>query len=1800
MLVFLLQTIQHTHPTLPPFLPSLLTLALALALALYVAVSWPRTPAIQLPTTATDAELDLPLENGQRDVEIDPPPLPPTRTTSSSSHPNHRKAFYPRLRVKKVLTAATVAGLASVAVFRWAWEGMVLTRGGGKDVGWWIERAAAVVTWATLALPLSLLSLPHPHAPNSPRSSTLHWRLTLSLFALLALSLSLTLLRLLLPPSTGLSLLPSPGTTGREGVHVTRSLVAADAVLQLVAFLLVGTTPRSGPLYLPSSTSTPSAAPKPILPLPSSSPLSYLLFSWITPLLTSSYALSKDPLTRDQPLDEDSLPVLPERERAGKVWEGVERMVKNGKGKGGKGGKGLGGEDGEERHWLDREDVPKGWNKLLWRVVKLNQGLFIWQASLSVLNAFLYYAPAFFLQQLVAFLENRDSPSLPTSPSSPSPNPERQETQWGYVYCVGLFASFVVEAVVSGQLWFISNSLLATRIRVQLNTLIFAKTLVRKDVSAVSASKSNESSGSSEESEEGGEEDEGEEEKDEGGRKAEFKSKSSITNLFSIDADRVADFAVWSFSVYDAPCELLIGTAFLYSLIGYSALIGISVAIFFLPLNNYTSKSFAVTQDKLMSTRDRRVTLMNEVLGSIRMIKFYAFEGAFEQRILKAREDELAQLRWNFWLEIFFQGIYSVSPILCILVSFWAYTSPLLMNRELTPSVAFASLAIFNELKFSINVIPDVLQSALQCLVSLRRIEAYLRLPEIEHLASLPPSSNPTDPTQPANLLVDAPLADMPPVKLEGATVTWPRATEIGGGKGEGNGEAGGEGAEEEQAKSFELQDIQVEFPRGELSLVAGRLGSGKTLLLLALLGEVDLLSGSISCPRSSPSALSLPSLDWDSYLTDDNWLAADQTAFVPQQAWLQNATVRDNITFGLPFREERYKAVVEACSLEGDLKLLEDGDQTEIGEKGINLSGGQKARVSLARAVYSRAGLLLLDDVLSAVDAHTAAHIYEKCLKGPLLEGRTVILVSHHVQLTAPGAAYVVELDNGRIKFSGSSADFLNSDSFKAFNGDDKDAADEPASPSKPSKPLPAASNSPAKAKTLPFKPLNKPFAAVVAESATTPASSTEVSSASEDESDSGSEEQDPNIDELHPPTPPSHSNGYATTPHAGAPKKPKGDAVKLAKKATAAAPPVPAQKAPRKLIEEETRAVNAVSGKVWKLYLGLLGGWAFWMAFAAIFAGAKITDVAQTWWLGKWAANEDKSYGLTYYLGVYAFLSLLAVVVDTLQWLVLYAGTIRASAKLHKMLLHAILRAPLRFFDTQALGRIQNRFAKDLEQIDGALPDHVGRSIVYGLGVLTTLLVIASTAPTFLIGFAVLSLAYYQYARLFAYSAREFRRLDSVSKSPLFSIYGEVIAGVAVVRAFGASSRFMALMLERTTRNVTFYYYLWGTNRWLSMRFSLLSAIVVALTGYVLIAAPVGKVDAALAGFTLTFSLNISNDLLFLVRRFTQLELAMVGVERVREYAEIKQEAPEIIEPRPPAHWPQGSIEVENLDIRYSPELPSVLHNLSFSVPFSTKVGIVGSTGCGKSTLASSFFRFVEAHSGRIVIDGIDISKIGLQDLRSRLTIVPQDPVILSGSLRSTLDMFNQYDDHEIFDALRRVHLIKEGERPDSVEAGANRSVFWNLDAEVAEGGTNFSTGQRQLLCLARAILRHSKILLLDEATASTDHETDELITQTIRSEFADSTLLVIAHRLRTVIDFDRILLLDKGRLIEYDSPAKLLEDPSSRFYALCRAAGKKEFAILKKMSKGKARVTHKPRKLVRRSTTSRTVKPTDGATE
>ncbi|KAF5378754.1 hypothetical protein D9615_006977 [Tricholomella constricta] len=1259
-----------------------------------------------------------------------------------------------------------------------------------------------------------------------------------------------------------------------------------------------------------------------------------------------------------------------------------------------------------------------------WRLVKLNLASISLLLGLAATSAVMFYTPALFLQQFVKYLEV---------------DTERKEMGWGWVYVTGLFAANAITYLITGQLWSLSTTTIQVRLRVQLNSILFAKTLVRKDVASSAPPPASQKDTVVAASDPSNNTDNGESTPKKTDDEADFSSKAQIMTLMTTDVDRVSEFAWHLFTLVDSPIEIAIGSLFLYKLLGVSCFFGLGVTCLFLPLNHYAGKIVVGAQENLMKARDERVSLMNEILGGIRMLKFMAWERNFEAKVLKVREKELKYQKLNYSIETLWNAIWNGSPILVTLVSLWHFA--VVRQQDLTPSTAFTSVTVFNEMKFALNALPETFINLLQTLVSLRRIEKYMNGMEV---APVPPIEHQSQ-----------------TIALRSCTATWPQD------RSQKTASATPSAASTPKHK-FMLIDMNMKFPLGELSLICGKLGSGKTLLLLSLLGEADVLSGQVLCPRSPPDSLASFA---GAHVANEDWVVPGICAYVPQAAWLRNASIKDNILFNLPYDQERYQKTLEVCALISDLEILEDGDEAEIGERGVNLSGGQKARVSLARAVYSRASTLLLDDVLSAVDAHTAHHLYHECLKGDLMQGRTVILVSHHVQLCAPGASYIVALDNGRVTFEGNRDSFQSSGVIRTL-----------------------VQTTDAGAGDIKEEEVVEAIAVLSEEKGINSESSSTIAPISE---------------------------------------------VKVEKNA------------PRKLVEEERRAVGRIGRDVWATYVAACGNGWYWTMFLTVFAIAMLSPVFENGWLRHWTSRTvDDRESPTFYIAVYAGITTAGLILSTLRFFVLYNGSIHASTVLYKRLLETVLFANIRFHDTVSRGRLLNRFGKDFEGIDSSLSDNFGRSIMYGLSALTTVVTVSAVGgPPFIFAMFILGIIYYNAAKIYGQTSRDLRRLDSVTRSPLYSIYGETISGVTILRAFGASSKFLRDMLSCVDTNSNSFYWMWGVNRWLSMRFNLLSSGVIGATALVSLITP--GISASLAGFALTFASTITGDLLFMVRRFVGLEQSMVALERVKEYSELAREPPEFVEPRPHASWPsEGAIECEDLVIRYA-------------------VGILGRTGSGKSTLALSFFRFVEATEGRILVDGLDIAKVGLTDLRSKLTIIPQDPTILSGSLRSTLDVFDEYEDAEIFEALRRVHLIPTEGTPEEDIAAVNQNVFRNLDSAVSEGGENFSTGEKQLLCMARAILKRSKVLVMDEATASVDYATDELIGKTIRLEFAKSTILTIAHRLRTVIDYDRVMLLDQGHIAEFDRPSTLLRDPTSKFYALCKATGKEEFAMLKKMA-------------------------------
>ncbi|KAH7344787.1 multidrug resistance-associated ABC transporter [Rhizoctonia solani] len=1540
-------------------------------------------------------------------------------------------------------------------------------------IGWYIT-TNDLKTWDPLLWPLCLqvilfvyllvLSACSLHT----KDISTHWNLTVHCSALSTFALSVLLIAKVLPRTPRFA-------TQFQGP----SLVETQMEWLVLFFLLVtacisSTTNRAPAVYFPPERvyllkSLDSLAPETrdnVVGEVQASVASILLFSYVTPIVMLGYHATS--------MEIRDLPILTAKMRAPYIYSTMRSIMKRIK---------------LSRRWRGK---PGSGYELLYQLVYANRTMFLLQIFLSASSAGLYYAPAWFLQQLVKFLEVTRS----------TDEPQDIDPAWGWVYCGGLLLTGMLVYLITGQLWSLSTTTLQLRLKIQLNTTLFAKTLIRKDIASAGSAPSGAPSRPSTPGGEAGPANEPKEGPDED----DFSSKAQVHTLMTTDVDRVSEFSWHFFSLVDAPIEIIIGTFFLYNLLGVSCFFGLAVTCLFLPMNHFASKIVIDAQDNLMKARDERVALMNEVgipatiwtliiiltvvgaqqvLGAMRMLKFMAWERSFEARVLKIRERELMHQKRNYLIETLFNAIWNSTPAITLvtLVSFFHFA--VVRQQTLTPSIAFTSLTVFNEMRFALNTLPETFINILQSLVSLRRIEKYLSATEIAEIRSIQ----------------DTQLEDS--IRLVSATISWPQAR-FGGAS------SASSVAPTPKAR-FTISDLSLEFPDGELSLVCGKLGSGKTLLLLALLGEADILAGQLIAPRSPPDALA--KLSQESNLDHSNWIVRGICAYVPQTAWLQNDSIKNNIIFGLPLDPERYQQTIEACALVTDFDIIEDGDEAEIGERGVNLSGGQKARVSLARAVYSRASILLLDDVLSAVDAHTASHLFEKCLCGPLMNGRTIILVSHHVQLVAPGASYVVALDNGRVLFTGPQSKFIGSSVMQRISHSTEVGE-----------------------KEQPTEETIEEFAEVAEHSA--------------------------------------EPSGVSVSGESDVVTLVKS--VSVAKDDSAPDGSAPVKKTtPRKLIEDEARAVGRVRWEVWQTYFKACGSFIYWTIFSIVILGGSLTPVLENGWLRYWAGHsEDKDgKGPLWYLTIYAIVTVFGIFVQTIRWFVLYDGSIRASTVLYKRLLEAVLFANIRFHDTISKGRLLNRFGKDFEGIDSSVSDNLGRTTMYALSVFVTFATVTYVGGIrFFVLACITGMLYYNVSKVYGQTSRDMRRLDSVTRSPLYSIYGETIAGVTVIRAFGASSTFLREMLRCVDTNACPYYGMWSVNRWLSVRFNMLSASIVAITGVVMLIDK--NVDASFAGFALAFASTITGDLLFMVRRFVGLEQSMVALERISEFSTIAQEAPEFIEPRPSASWPEkGDISVENLTIRYAPTLPNVLHGLTFDIKARSKIGVLGRTGSGKSTLALSFFRFVEATEGRIVIDGVDISKLGLTDLRSRLTIIPQDPTILSGTLRSTLDVFDEYEDHEIFEALRRVHLLPSTDEPE-VDLGENANVFRDLDSPVSEGGENFSAGEKQLLCMARAILKRAKVLFCDEATASVDYVTDELISQTIRKEFADSTIVTIAHRLRTIIDYDKVVVMDQGHIAEYDEPSVLLADPSSKFFALCKATGPKEFAVLKHMAEDATR--------------------------
>ncbi|KAJ3380135.1 hypothetical protein HDU92_006163 [Lobulomyces angularis] len=1309
---------------------------------------------------------------------------------------------------------------------------------------------------------------------------------------------------------------------------------------------------------------------------------------------------------------------------------------------------------------------------LLKRIFLLSKKLLVFQCAFSLCSACLAFAGPFFLNRIVSIIGNPTSDVVSLS------------------YILGLFVCTLTRGILDGQTYFTGRRI-GLRIRSILISEVALKCL-KKPL------------GSNEDEKD----DDGFYIEEENDTAQKPKRNGNAINLISVDAQKILEVSCYLCYVLSNPLQIIISVVALIYVLGASAIAGIFILFICAPVGGLMGKRIARSQENLIRATDCRIKKTNELLQSIKIVKFFNWEKSFLNTLLIIRKTELKFLKSYLTKIVYFRIIWWTMPILCSLTTFCVYTK--VFQNELTATIAFTGLALFNTLKFPLFSFPDIIVKILDSYVSFKRIDKFLNSKEVP--SAISQKNFAKDDSNFEVNVSSSTLTEEEHISLIEASYKWERSTDA---------------CLAEHA--FKLEDLNLRFPRNKLSVICGATGSGKTSLLQALLGEMKIYHGS--------------------HITS---IADDSVAYVSQQAWLQQLTIRENICFNNDYDSKWYKSVVYACGLKSDFDSMPSGDKTEVGEKGMNLSGGQKQRIALARAVYSKKNLILMDDPLSAVDAPTARHIFNECIL-KLLKNNTCILVTHAIQLCVPHSEYLVLMENGKTIIHGETKDVL--------------------------------------CEVQHYFEL-------------TPSELTICAKAN-------------NF------TPAKHSNQLEGDSKSGV-------GLIASKILNNSALELESCESEVRITNEEDRAVGSVSFSVYVTY-GKAGGGILWLiALVVGFIFAQTMIFVSDYWLKLWASAYDKlnyqsfltssaklftvptspnvlfnviydgnftpqeynvEVDVNYYLKMYAMIGGLEIFSLFMRLVVLYRGSLEASIALHQTLLERVLKTPMRFFDITPIGRILNRFSRDIQSIDQEIIGVGGDFLINLVSGTFLVSIISIITPAFLFFAPPIAFAYIYVSRWYIRTSRELKRLDSVSRSPIFSHFSQMISGVCTIRAFKSQEVFLKENNARIDDNHKAFFYLWVSNRWLNLRIDAIGAIItLSSCTAIFIAIKSGHVDAGLVGLSLTYTLSFSDALLWIVRFNALLEMryffrsiklnffSLNSVERINEYLLLEQE-PDVINDVVPHLWEHGDIKFSKLFLKYSPELPFVLQNISLEIKGGEKIGIVGRTGAGKSSFSLALFRFVEATSGNIFIDGVDIASLPLSQLRSSLTIIPQDPVLFSGTIRFNLDPFNLYTDLEIYTAMKRSHIMDSSEE---FKSDSTRKSIISLESTVLEGGTNYSQGQRQLLCLARALLKKSKIIILDEATASVDHETDAKIQRTIRECFYNCTILCIAHRLRTIIDYDRCLVLDFGKIVEYGKPLDLMvgsktkDDrrigPKGNFLKMCQESGEMDL-LLEYAKKGNA---------------------------
>ncbi|KAM9401557.1 ATP-binding cassette sub-family C member 9-like isoform 4-T4 [Salvelinus alpinus] len=1143
------------------------------------------------------------------------------------------------------------------------------------------------------------------------------------------------------------------------------------------------------------------------------------------------------------------------------------------------------------------------------------------------------------------------------------------------------------------------------------------------------------------------------------------------------------------------------GVILLYYLLGTSALIGASVIVLLAPVQYLIATKLADTQKSTLDQSTERLKKTTEILKGIKLLKLYAWENIFCDSVEDTRGKELTSLRTFALYTSMSIFMNAAIPIAAVLVTFVSHA--LINKSKPSSSEAFAALALFHILVTPLFLLSTVVRFAVKAMVSVQKLGEFLQSDEIgddswrngdmsvslEACKKHPGATKAINRKQPLLYQMDSyeqparrPLrpneTEDVAVKVNSGFFTW-------------------------GSNLSTLSDINICIPTGQLTMIVGQVGCGKSSLLLAMLGEMQTLSGKV-------------------YWSNKNRYSV---GYATQKSWLLNATVEDNITFGSPFNKQRYKTVIDACSLQPDVDLLPFGDQTEIGERGINLSGGQRQRICVARALYQNTNIVFLDDPFSALDIHLSDHLMQEgILKFLQDDKRTVVLVTHKLQYLIH-ADWIIAMKDGSVLREGTLKDIQTHDvelyeHWKTLmNRQDQELEKDTEIDNCQT--------------ALERKTLRRAFYSREAKN-----------QVDDDEEEEEEEEED----------------------------------------------------------DDNMSMTTSRRSKIpWRVCWQYLSSGGFLMVFLMVFSKLlkHSVMVAIDYWLAEWTAkgnapvngtaNSDvpvngtayddangyapdfgnvtrdfvnasaaavfsnqtnSAAGLpdSYYVPVFIILCGAGIALCLITSLTVEFLGLSAATNLHHNLLNKIIHAPIRFFDVTPLGQILNRFSADTNIIDQHIPPTLESLTRSTLLCLSAIGVIAFVTPSFLIALVPLAVSFYFIQKYFRVASKDLQDLDDSTQLPLLCHFSETAEGLTTIRAFRHESRFKQKMLELTDTNNTAYLFLSAANRWLEVRTDYLGAVIVLTAAVASIWSSGKNLPSSMVGLGLTYALTVTNYLNWVVRNLADLEVQMAAVKKVNSFLSTESENYEgsMDTSQVPEDWPQhGEIKIQDLCVRYDPLLKPVLKHVNAYINPGQKVGICGRTGSGKSSLSLAFFNMVDVYEGRIIIDGIDICKLPLQTLRSRLSIILQDPVLFSGSIRFNLDPERTCTDDRLWEALEIAQL-----------KNMVKALSGGLDAVVTEGGENFSVGQRQLFCLARAFVRKSSILIMDEATASIDMATENVLQKVVMTAFADRTVVTIAHRVHTILEADLVIVMKRGNILEIDKPETLLENEDGMFASFVRA--------------------------------------------